>query len=178
MLLPCFLTSFYYLERHDLLLCFLTFWLSFGIIFFISVFLPLVWRACVFRAKLLWPSLLTQTVYPYSNWKIIERIVWVARGRWVSQWTEMSTRTYASLNRIETIKTVSHHYCHCRQNKSFVLFAQALQVSLIWKKERRFLLKCRPKEGAWGCGAFIDPLLPQNIGCTDYACLPISNSAW
>lgn len=155
----------------------LTFFWHFYFFLFLP-FLQLVWRMCVFRAKLLWPSLLTQTVYPYSNWEIIEHIVWVARGRWVSQWAEMSTKTYASPNRIQTIKAVSHHYCHCRR-KDFFVCARALQVWLVWKnKERTVLLKCRPKKGAPGCGAFIDPPVPRNIASTDYAWLPISNSAW
>lgn len=99
-------------------------------------------------------------------------------GRWVSQWAEMSTKTHASPNRIQTIKAVSHHYCHCRRKDSFVC-AWALQVWLVWKnKERTVLLKRRPKEGAPGRGAFIDPPVPRNIASTDYAWLPISNSAW
>lgn len=139
MFLPCFLKCLYCLERHQItfhhLLCYLTYWISFSI-FFVPFFCN--WSGecvCVSRAKLLWPRLLTQTVYPYSKWEIIEHIVWIAWGRWVSQWTEMSTRTCASLNRIQTIKPVSHQYCHCRQT-NYLLFFRDLSKFHFFEKKR------------------------------------------
>lgn len=106
--------------------------------YYFFLFLPFCncsWE-CVFRAKLLWPNLLTQNVYPYSHWEIRKYIVWVARGRWVSQWAEMSTKTYASPNRIQTIKAVSHHYCHCRRKNSFVFCDELSKFDLFGKIKR------------------------------------------
>lgn len=56
----------------------------------------------------------------------------------------MSTRTYGILNRIQTIKPVSHHYCHCPQKKVvlfwvffFFFFAALSKFHFLKKKKKR-----------------------------------------